>query len=163
MILRECLNFKWVHIETQELGLLHHVVILITIFLWFAFGLVLQPVTFRIDLPESTIGNGFPIWPTLIVFLASIKVAGLSQMTTFKHHLFSILFIVSFSLFLLFPKIERQWFHCSKGCSEDQLKTTHYWVHPHLPHLSLCWEIVLPLSPVVPRFLTQTHVVNISC
>lgn len=48
-------------VEAQKLGLLPQVVILINIFLWFAFGLVLQPVTFRIHLPETTLGNGFSI------------------------------------------------------------------------------------------------------
>lgn len=49
------------HGETQKLFSLHQVVILTNMSLWFAFGPVLQPVTFRIDPPETTIGNGFPI------------------------------------------------------------------------------------------------------
>lgn len=53
--------FKWMHVETQKVFLLHQVVILMNMFLWFPFGPVLQPVTFRIDPPETTIGNGFPI------------------------------------------------------------------------------------------------------
>ena len=101
-------------VETQKLGLLQ-VVILINIFLWFAFGLVLQPVTFTIHLPETTLGNGFSICPTLIIFLAAIKIAGLSQTITLKHPPFSILFTVSFSLFFTLFRIESQWFHCFKG------------------------------------------------
>lgn len=73
-------------------------------FLWFAFGLVLQPVTFRIDLPQTTIGNDFSILTNSNYFLCYYQDAGLSQMIILKHHLFSNHFIISFSLILLFPK-----------------------------------------------------------
>lgn len=52
---------RWIHLENIEMILLPRVIILINVFLWFAFGTALQPVTFRSDLPKATLGNVFPL------------------------------------------------------------------------------------------------------
>lgn len=105
----------------QKLFLLLQEAILINLFLWFAFGLVLQPVTFRIDLPQTTIGNGFSLltnsncFPCYHQDLRSFSNDHTETSSLFKscHHL--ILIIITLS------KIEKQWFHC---CKSFALKTT---------------------------------------
>lgn len=93
----------------------------INIFPWFASGLVLQPVTFRIHPPETTIGNGFPILTTSNCFLCyhqdcksvSVYHFETSSLLNPFHHFLLIIIILS--------KIGKKWFHC---CKDLPMKTS---------------------------------------